>query len=61
MGATLHAPYIVTFLLFSLGITVLGLRLGRHLSPAQNHPHLQKSRVVAQGAPDAPEAVTAHS
>lgn len=52
MGATLHAPYIVTFLLFSLGITVLGLRLGRRLTPAQNHPYAEKSRVVAQGAPE---------
>ncbi|MFD9909019.1 MFS transporter [Streptomyces sp. NPDC059063] len=59
MGATLHAPYVVTFLLFSLGITVLALRLGKRLTPAQNHPYLQKSRVVAQGAPE--EAVTAHS
>ncbi|MEW2525413.1 MFS transporter [Streptomyces sp. NPDC047071] len=58
MGATLHAPYVVTFLLFSLGITVLALRLGKRLTPAQNHPYAQKSRVVAQSAP---EAVTAHS
>ncbi|MEU2563590.1 MFS transporter [Streptomyces longispororuber] len=58
MGATLHAPYVVTFLLFSLGITVLALRLGKHLTPAQNHPYAQKSRIVAQGAP---EAVSAHS
>ena len=28
MGAALHGPYIVTFVLFSLGITVLALRLG---------------------------------
>ncbi|MGA4841013.1 MFS transporter [Streptomyces sp. G45] len=53
MGATLHAPYIVTFLLFSLGITVLALRLGKRLTPAQNHPYAQKSRIVAQGAPEA--------
>lgn len=50
MGAALHAPYIVTFFLFSLGITVLALRLGRHLTPEQNQPALAKSRVVATGA-----------
>lgn len=58
MGATLHAPYIVMFLLFSLGMTVLALRLGRQLTPAQNHPYKESSRVVAQGAP---EPVTASS
>ncbi|MGP4052941.1 MFS transporter [Streptomyces sp. 2A115] len=49
MGASLHAPYIVTFLLFSLGITFLAVRLGRQLTPLQNQPSLVKSRVVAQG------------
>ncbi|MEV6183776.1 MFS transporter, partial [Streptomyces sp. NPDC052015] len=49
MGASLHAPYIVTFLLFSLGITFLAVRLGRQLTPVQNQPSLAKSRVVAQG------------
>ncbi|WLW58543.1 MFS transporter [Streptomyces sp. YU58] len=49
MGASLHAPYIVTFLLFSLGITVLAVRLGRHLTAVQDQPALRKSRVVAQG------------
>ncbi|MEU0392304.1 MFS transporter [Streptomyces sp. NPDC006208] len=48
MGAALHGPYIVTFTLFSLGITVLALRLGRRLTPAQDQPSLAaKSRVVA--------------
>ncbi|MFD9568031.1 MFS transporter [Streptomyces sp. NPDC059994] len=48
MGATLHGPYIVTFILFSLGITVLALRLGRKLTPAQDQPMLAApSRVVA--------------
>ncbi|MFF0062844.1 MFS transporter [Streptomyces sp. NPDC005279] len=52
MGAALHGPYIVTFVLFSLGITVLALRLGKQLTPAQNRPHLaSKSRVVAQHKP----------
>ncbi|ANS66241.1 integral membrane protein [Streptomyces lincolnensis] len=58
MGASLHAPYIVTFLLFSLGISVLALRLGRHLTAVQNQPSLRKSRVVAQGGAQQ-ESVTA--
>ncbi len=49
MGASLHAPYIVTFLLFSLGITYLAVRLGRQLTDVQDRPWLVKSRVVAQG------------
>ncbi|MEV0119690.1 MFS transporter [Streptomyces sp. NPDC050844] len=52
MGASLHGPYIVTFLLFSLGISVLAIRLGRQLTPVQNQPSLAKSRVVAQGTPE---------
>lgn len=52
MGAALHGPYIVTFLLFSLGITVLAVRLGKQLTPLQNQPYVAKSRVVAQGAPE---------
>ncbi|MFD3505309.1 MFS transporter [Streptomyces sp. NPDC058678] len=51
MGASLHAPYIVTFLLFSLGISVLAVRLGRQLTAAQDQPWSVKSRVVAQGGP----------
>ncbi|WP_327732190.1 MFS transporter [Streptomyces sp. NBC_00487] len=49
MGASLHAPYIVAFLLFSLGITVLALRLGRQLSDVQDQPASGRSRVVARG------------
>jgi len=49
MGASLHAPYIVTFLLFSLGITYLALRLGRQLSDVQDQPWRARSRVVAKG------------
>lgn len=49
MGASLHAPYIVMFLLFSLGITFLAVRLGRQLTAVQDQPWLAKSRVVAQG------------
>jgi MFS family permease len=49
MGASLHAPYIVAFLLFSLGITYLALRLGRQLTAVQDRPWLVRSRVVARG------------
>ncbi|MET9803767.1 MFS transporter [Streptomyces sp. NPDC006368] len=53
MGAALHGPYVVTFVLFSLGITLLALRLGRKLTPAQDHPYLAaKSRVVARHTPE---------
>ncbi|SCD54274.1 Na+/melibiose symporter [Streptomyces sp. SolWspMP-5a-2] len=60
MGASLHAPYIVTFLLFSLGISVLALRLGRRLTDVQDQPWLVRSRVVVRG-PQAPEAVAAEA
>lgn len=49
LGASLHAPYIVAFLVFSLGITVLAVRLGRQLTEAQDQPWLAKSRIVARG------------
>ncbi|MFI6092567.1 MDR family MFS transporter [Streptomyces sp. NPDC051218] len=61
MGAALHGPYIVTFLLFSLGITVLAVRLGKQLTPLQNQPYVAKSRVVAQGAPESAEPQPANS
>ncbi|GAA2268753.1 MFS transporter [Streptomyces ruber] len=63
MGASLHAPYIVTFVLFSLGITVLAVRLGRRLTPVQNQPSsaLGQSRVVAQGGAPADEAAPSHA
>ncbi|MEV0850596.1 MFS transporter [Streptomyces sp. NPDC049954] len=47
MAAALHGPYILTFLVFSLGITVLALRIGPRLTPAQDRPY--GSRVVAAG------------
>ncbi|MGW6739064.1 MFS transporter [Streptomyces sp. NPDC055013] len=53
MGASLHGPYVVTFLLFSLGITYLAVRLGRELSAVQDRPSVGKSRVVAQGTASA--------
>ncbi|MFF9116127.1 MFS transporter [Streptomyces massasporeus] len=49
LGASLHAPYIVAFLVFSLGITVLAVRLGRQLTDVQDQPWIGKSRVVARG------------
>jgi dipeptide/tripeptide permease len=49
MGASLHAPYIVVFLLFSLGITFLALRLGRRLTAVQDQPWPARNRVVARG------------
>ncbi|MET8299498.1 hypothetical protein ABZW02_36965, partial [Streptomyces sp. NPDC005180] len=53
MGAALHGPYIVTFVLFSLGITVLALKLGRNLTAVQDQPALaSKSRIVARHRPE---------
>src|SRR3954467_12045390 len=49
LAASLHTPYIVTFLLFSLGITYLALRLGRRLTAVQDQPWVARSRVVARG------------
>ncbi|GHK03801.1 MFS transporter [Streptomyces sp. Y2F8-2] len=56
LAAALPGPYVVTFLLCSLGITVLAVRLGRLLTPAQNRPSLGRSRVVAQGGTSAEPA-----
>ncbi|MGW1819845.1 MFS transporter [Streptomyces sp. NPDC002125] len=57
MGATLHGPYIVTFVLFSLGITVLALKLGRQLTPVQDAPlAAAPSRVVAVSLPESEPA-----
>ncbi|MEU4150403.1 MFS transporter [Streptomyces sp. NPDC026659] len=59
LGASLHAPYIVTFVLFSLAISVLALRLGRRLTAGQDRPwSLVQSRVVARGKASA-ESVSA--
>ncbi|WP_326701707.1 MFS transporter [Streptomyces sp. NBC_01754] len=65
MGASLHGPYIVTFVLFSLGITVIALKLGRRLTAVQDNPSLASapSRVVAVSLPEgepATVAATAH-
>lgn len=51
MGASLHAPYILTFVVFSLGISVLALRLGGLLTAVQDRPVPVRSRVVASGMP----------
>ncbi|WP_206300254.1 MFS transporter [Streptomyces mangrovisoli] len=60
MGAALKAPYIVTFLVFSLGITALALRLGRQLTAVQDRPWLGRNRVVARGtATEVPVAAEA--
>ncbi|MDH2392373.1 MFS transporter [Streptomyces sp. HNM0663] len=60
MGAMLPGPYIVTFILFSLGISVLALRLGRRLTPVQDQPSLAAaSRVVAVHRPAPERAVGA--
>ncbi|MFH8451377.1 MFS transporter [Streptomyces fungicidicus] len=56
LGASLHAPYVVIFLLFSLGITVLAVRLGRQLTDVQNQPSVARSRVVVQGGTSAGQA-----
>ncbi|MFJ9676371.1 MDR family MFS transporter [Streptomyces sp. NPDC101221] len=61
LGASLHGPYIVAFLLFSLGITVLAVRLGRQLTDVQNQPSLARSRVVTQGGTPADAVVSAEA
>ncbi|MEU8891264.1 MFS transporter [Streptomyces sp. NPDC048442] len=59
MGASLHMPYIVTFILFSLGISVLALRMGKQLTPAQDQPISVRSLVVAKHVPEDEGAVKA--
>jgi MFS family permease len=58
LAASLPGPYVVAFLLCSLGVTVLAVRLGRLLTPAQNQPG-RRSRVVAQGGAAEPAAARA--
>lgn len=50
LGAGVPMLYIGVFVLVSLGIAALALRLGRRLSPMQDNPWVA-SRVVAQGGP----------
>jgi MFS family permease len=61
MGASLHAPYIVTFLLFSLGITALALRLGRNLTESQDHPWRARTHRVVARSGASQEPVTAET
>ncbi|MFJ8546944.1 MFS transporter [Streptomyces sp. NPDC093586] len=61
LAASLHGPYIVAFLLFSLVITVLAVRLGRQLTDVQNQPSLARSRVVTQGGAPADTVATAEA
>ncbi|EDX22405.1 MULTISPECIES: MFS transporter [Streptomyces] len=49
LGAGVPMLYIGTFIVVSLGIAALALRLGKQLSPAQDNPSLVGSRIVAQG------------
>ncbi|WP_327388560.1 MFS transporter [Streptomyces sp. NBC_01207] len=50
LGAGVPMLYIGVFVLVSLGIAALALRLGRRLSPMQDNPWVA-SKVVAQGGP----------
>jgi MFS family permease len=57
MGASWHAAYVGVFLLFSLGIVGLAVRLGRVLTGVQDLPGSGKSRVVARGGAGVESAV----
>ncbi|WP_405841504.1 MFS transporter [Streptomyces sp. NBC_01518] len=51
LGASLPGPYVVTFFLFSLGISLLAVKLGRQLTAVQDQPWRAKgSLVVARGS-----------
>ncbi|MFR9797733.1 MFS transporter [Streptomyces sp. MS06] len=52
LGASWPAPYIVVFVLFSLGITLLAVRLGRMLTTVQDRPWRAGSRIVMRGRPE---------
>ncbi|MER6257692.1 MFS transporter [Streptomyces sp. NPDC001584] len=58
LGAGVPMLYIGVFVLVSLGIAAVALRLGRRLSPMQDNPWVA-SRVVAQGGPVAEVAEVA--
>ncbi|MFJ1866805.1 MFS transporter [Streptomyces sp. NPDC088097] len=57
LGAGIPMLYIGIFVMVSLGIAGLALRLGKQLSPVQDNPSL--SRIVAQGGPVAGAAKAA--
>ncbi|MEU6540863.1 MFS transporter [Streptomyces sp. NPDC047000] len=61
LAAAAPGPYIVTFVLVSLGISVLALRLGRRLTPVQDRPWRGRNRVVARGVAVDPGAVAAEA
>ncbi|MFI6551049.1 MFS transporter [Streptomyces prunicolor] len=51
LGASLPGAYVVTFFLFSLGISLLAVKLGRQLTAVQDQPWRAKgSLVVARGS-----------
>ncbi|MEV5534813.1 MFS transporter [Streptomyces prunicolor] len=51
LGASLPGVYVVTFFLFSLGISLLAVKLGRQLTAVQDQPWRAKgSLVVARGS-----------
>ncbi|MEU4656760.1 MFS transporter [Streptomyces sp. NPDC023723] len=57
LAAALPGPYVVVFLLFSLLLSVLAVRLGRRLTAVQDRPWLLRaSRVVRQGGAPAAES-----
>ncbi|MEU6174476.1 MFS transporter [Streptantibioticus parmotrematis] len=56
-GAGLYGPYIVMLIGFSVGITLLALRLGRGLSTAQDDP--ARAAAARRGHPAAQELSTA--
>ncbi len=55
VGAGLPTVYIAVFVVVSLGIAVLALRLGRQLTPAQDNPSLATPVRVTPAARTAPE------
>ncbi|MBT2415781.1 MFS transporter [Streptomyces sp. ISL-12] len=62
LAAALPGPYIVVFLLFSLVMSVLAVRMGRSLTQVQDRPWLLRAtRVVRQGGAPAESAAPAEA
>ncbi|MFK0117186.1 MFS transporter [Streptomyces sp. NPDC090994] len=62
LAAALPGPYIVVFLLISLVMSVLAVRMGRALTPVQDRPWLLRAtRVVRQGGAPAGSAAPAEA
>ncbi len=57
VGHGMYAAYIGMLVLCAVGISVLSLRLGRMLRPAQDNPHRAVAPVPAARVPAEPEAV----